>query len=119
LQAATVSLVSLALFQWINLLFVRANHTQSLMSPKLWQNRNVLWTLGISALVLGNIVYNPLAQDLLETKGLSVGDWLSIAAITLVYAAIRWFVRSERRHSRRSIIELHQTIHGPDAAPKI
>jgi Ca2+-transporting ATPase len=119
LQATTVSLASLALFQWINLLFIRANHTRSLTSPKLWRNHNVLWTLGISVLVLGNVIYNPVLQDILGTKALTAGDWLSILAIALVYAAIRWFVRSERKHTRRAIIALHQEVHGPNSAPKI
>jgi hypothetical protein len=36
-----------------------------------------------------------------------------------MYTVIRWFVRSERRHTRHAIIELHQKVHGPNAAPKI
>jgi Ca2+-transporting ATPase len=119
LRAATVSLVCLALFQWINLLFIRANHTRRLTSPKLWHNHNILWTFGISLLLLGNVVYNPLLQHHIGTKPLTIGDWISIVVIAGMYTVIRWFVRSERRHTRHAIIELHQKVHGPNAAPKI
>lgn len=118
-HAVTVSLASLAIFQWINLLFIRANHTKRFTSPKLWQNRNVWWTLGLSLLVLGNVIYNPLLQRLLDTQALTVSDWLIVAVMSLAYGGIRWVVRHERKHSRHAIVELHQQVHGKHAAPRI
>jgi magnesium-transporting ATPase (P-type) len=119
LQATTVVVASLALFQWINLLFIRANHTKSLASPKLWRNHNVFWTLAISLLVLGNVIYNPIMQNFLGTQALGLDDWLIVITLAILYGAIRWFVRSERKHSRRAIVELHQAVHGTRAEPKI
>jgi Ca2+-transporting ATPase len=113
LVAALLTLVNFLFF------FVRANHTRSLTSPKLWQNRNILWALGISLLIMINVVYNPLLQPFLGTQPLGVADWLSIFSIALFYGGIRWFVRTERRHNRRAIIELHQDVHGVGAGPKI
>lgn len=119
LQAATVTLASLTVFSWINILFIRANHTRNLSSPKLWQNHNIFWALGISLLLLGNIVYNPVLQNVFDTRALNINDWLSIITISMLYAGIRWIVRTERKRSRRAVVELHQNIHGPNSALKI
>jgi Ca2+-transporting ATPase len=118
-QAATGTLVSLTLFSWINLLFIRANHTKSLQSQRLWRNHRVPAALGIGLLLLAAIVYSPSLQALFGTEALNTGDWLSSLAIAMLYAGIRYMVRTERKHSRRAIIALHQEVHGPSSQSKL
>lgn len=118
-HAATIALASLAICQWLNLLFVRANQTPAMSNPALWRNARLFWALVLSVLLLLGIVYIAPLQQLLATESLRLGDWLSVGLVGLVYGAIWSVVRHERKHSRHALIALHHEVHGRGSNARI
>jgi magnesium-transporting ATPase (P-type) len=118
-HAATVALASLAICQWINVLFVRANQAAAMKNPALWRNSRLLWTLAVSLLLLAAVIYLAPLQRLLLTEPLSLADWLSICLVGAIYGLVWSTVRHERKHSRQALIALHHEVHGRGSGARV
>lgn len=97
-KALTVSLTTLAAFQWFNVWNCRSDR-ESIFQMNPFSNKSLVFaTLGIIGLHIF-AVYNPLMQRLLHTTALDVGDWLIIVSVALsivvVEEARKFLVRKQ------------------------
>lgn len=95
-KALTVSLTTLAVFQWFNAWNCRSER-DSVFATNPFSN---VYLIGATAIVISLqliAVYNPLAQKILHTTALSLFDWLLIipvaASILLAEEARKWWMR--------------------------
>lgn len=101
-KAWTVSLTTLAVFQWFNAWNCRSIK-RSVFSMNPFSNRYLLAATAVVVLLQLLAVYHPLFQGLLRTTSLSLADWALIVpvafSIVVVEEARKYFVR--RAQSRR------------------
>jgi len=101
LQASTIAFMTIAICQYINFLLLRGD----LKSIK--DHRHLLWTAGLSAFFVLNIIYNPLLQPLFGTGALSYLDWAAVFLAALLYTAARQFHIHTSKHSGKNLIRKH------------
>jgi Ca2+-transporting ATPase len=109
-QATTVALVTLAFCQGINLLFVRADEHPHVLTDYLLSNKKLLQAFGVSMFLILNVVYNPVFQSIFRTESLGVANWAAAIVAAGIYALVRRLQRYTRKHSRHSVIKLHQEL---------
>jgi Ca2+-transporting ATPase len=93
-KAWTISLTTLAVFQWFNAWNCRSERT-SLFKTNLFSNKFLLGATAIVVLLQLLAVYNPIFQNILRTVPLSLSEWLVIvpvAASVLVVEEARKFL---------------------------
>jgi hypothetical protein len=111
LQATTLAMLILVVCSWLTILFVRAEHHNTLFGDHQWHNKKLLRAWGVAAFGLLNVACNPLIDSLFGTRGLDIIDWcLAIVAISF-YIGCCHFQRHLRHHSRHSVLQLHREIH--------
>lgn len=108
-QATILTYLTLVLCQFINLLFVRTSDKEPFFSRYLWSNKKLLIAFGASLFCILNIIYNPVVQPYFKSGSLSVADWLYAFAALIIYLTVRLFQRWSLRHSRATVLQLHQT----------
>jgi len=109
-QATTLSMLTFALCQWINMLFLRADEHKTVFSSFLFKNLQFyLMSLG-SLIVLGFIIYTPKLETFFGTYSLGLSDWLLALAMVAIYGLLRLAQRHTRKHTRHAIIELHHEL---------
>ena len=111
LEATTLTYVTLVLCLYVYLLFERADAHEKIFTSYLWSNQKLLIAFGLSFILIGNIVYNPLLHSYFSTADLGWGDWLSALLGAGIYFMIRLAQRHTRKHSRRAVIGLHNEVH--------
>jgi len=86
-EAWTISLTTLAVFQWFNVWNCRSE-SKSIFQVDFFSNR---WLLGATTVVIilqMLAVYNPLLQSILRTVPLSLSEWLMIIPIAASIIAV-------------------------------
>jgi len=106
-QATTLALVTFALCQAVNILFVRADEHLHMGTKFLWENKKLLRAFAMSGFLLLNLVYNPLLHSLLGTAPLSLLEWIVALFCTTIYIGGRRLQRHSRQFSRHAVRELH------------
>ncbi|MBM4402710.1 MAG: cation transporting ATPase C-terminal domain-containing protein, partial [Candidatus Cloacimonetes bacterium] len=100
-KAWTVTLTTLAVFQWFNAWNCRSDD-KSIFRMNLFSNKFLVGATAIIVFLQLFAVYNPLMQKLLRTEPLELSDWLVIvpvaASIILVEELRKLFYR--RKMSR-------------------
>lgn len=95
-KALTVSLTTLAVFQWFNAWNCRSER-ESVFTTNPFSNIYLVLALFVVIALQTLAVYNPLAQQLLHTTALSWSDWLLIvpvaATVILAEETRKWFAR--------------------------
>ncbi len=98
-KALTVSLTTLAVFQWFNAWNCRSDR-DSVFTTNPFANLYLVAALALVIFLQIIAVYMPFAQGFLHTAPLSLVDWLVIipVAFTVVIAeeTRKWFVRRSR-----------------------
>jgi len=106
MQATILTYVTIVLCQFMNLLLVRSQG-QPLFSSYLWSNKKLLAAFAVSAVLILNIVYNPLIQPYFGSGSLSGYDWLTAAAAATLYTLFRLFHLHSKKNSRKELIRKH------------
>jgi Ca2+-transporting ATPase len=103
-KAWTISLTTLAVFQWFNAWNCRSD-SKSIFQMNFFSN---VWLLGATAVVISLqvlAVYNPLFQSILRTVPLSLSEWMTIipiaASIVVVEEIRKFFYR--RKTTRETV----------------
>lgn len=95
-KALTISLTTLAVFQWFNAWNCRSDR-ESVFATNPFSNIYLVGALGLVVVLQLVAVYNPIAQRLLHTTELSLFDWFLImpVAATVICAeeARKWWIR--------------------------
>jgi len=98
-KALTMSLTTLAVFQWFNAWNCRSDR-ESVFTTNPFANGYLVAALGVVIALQVFAVYVPFAQQFLHTTSLSLADWLLIipVASTVLFAeeARKWIVRRRR-----------------------
>jgi len=103
-KAWTITLTTLAMFQWFNAWNCRSE-TESLLRMNPFSNKYLIGATVVVFLLQIMAVYNPFLQKLLHTTPLTLNEWLMIlpvAASVIVLEEVRKFLY--RRH-------IHHKIH--------
>jgi Ca2+-transporting ATPase len=109
-QATTVAFVTLAFCQGINLLFVRADEHPHVLTDYLLSNPKLLKAFGVSLFLILNVVYNPALQTIFRTEALGITEWAATIVAAGLYALLRRLQRYTRKHTRHSVVKLHQEL---------
>jgi len=107
-SATTLVLLTFTMTQTLNLIFIRADAESKLMPSLNLKNKKLVQAWLLSAFVLLNMIYDPLLQAVFKTKSLGFMDWISAAALALVYFGLRLLQRHTREHTRHAVIKLHR-----------
>jgi Ca2+-transporting ATPase len=107
LHATALTYVTLVLCLLANVLMRRSQ--QGLFTRYQLHNRSLWLAMLLSAFAVANIIYNPWLTDYFHTAPLDLLDWLTAAAVMAIFIAIQEFLRWSQKHSRRSVLELHQS----------
>ena len=83
----TVSLTTLAVFQWFNLLNVRT-YFSSIFSARLFSNKLLLLAFVVAITLQLSVVYVPFLQDIFRTTALEISDWIIILSFGLVIVLV-------------------------------
>lgn len=98
-KAWTMSLTTLAIFQWFNAWNCRSDN-RSVFASNPFSNIYLVWATVIVTLLQLFAVYNPLAQKVLHTTPLALSEWLAIlpiaASIIFVEEIRKLFSRNSR-----------------------
>lgn len=97
-KAWTVSLTTLAMFQWFNAWNCRSER-KSLFGMDLLSNKWLVAATGLVVLLQIAAVHAPVMQSVLRTVPLSVGEWLMIVPV----AASILFVEELRKFAARAV----------------
>lgn len=93
-KAWTISLTTLAVFQWFNILNIKS-HYRSVFSKETFNNKYLFIGI-VGAVALHSFaIYTPFMQALLKTTGLSWSEWqmiLSFAFVVIIVEEIRKLV---------------------------
>ncbi len=119
MQAATITFLTLAACQFINLLFVRADSHTRFFSSYLWSNTWLLGAGAVSLLLVCAIVYIPQLQQYFGTMPLDLADWLMVIAASGVYFGLRLLQRHTRQHARHAVVKLHHEVYGKGSPAQI
>jgi Ca2+-transporting ATPase len=106
-QATTLTFVSVAVCQFVNIMLVRSDEHERFFTHYIWSNKKLLIAFAISFFCIANISYNPWIQPYFRTGPLSIGDWLSVIVIAAIYFIVRLLQRHTRKHTRKAILALH------------
>lgn len=98
-KAWTISLTTLAAFQWFNAWNCRS-HINSIFSSKPFSNKFLVGATGIVIGLQLLAVYNPFFQKVLRTVPLNGKDWLIIIAVAFSIIVVEEFRKSLYRKSR-------------------
>jgi Ca2+-transporting ATPase len=93
-KALTISLTTLAVFQWFNAWNCR-HERESIFSLGFWSNKYLLGATAIVVSLQLLAVYTPFLQNILHTEPLSIFEWLMIvpvAASIIVAEELRKFL---------------------------
>jgi Ca2+-transporting ATPase len=97
-KALTMSLTTLAVFQWFNAWNCRSEHESAAADP--FANRYLVAALALVVALQLVAVYVPLMQGFLHTAPLSLTDWLIViplaSTVLLAEEARKWLVRRSR-----------------------
>lgn len=109
-RAWTISLTTLAVFQWFNAWNCRSD-SKSIFQMNFFSNR---WLVGATGLVIGLqllAVYHPLLQSILRTVPLSFSEWLIIipvaASIVVVEEFRKALYRARVAHKATKVAETY------------
>ena len=111
-RAKAVALLTLLLCQCINLVLVRAAHHDKFFTSHLWQNKRLLYNLGLFLLVLVLIIYLPGVNTFFATSPLGVMDWLWAMSAAALYLGFRLLQRHTRKHTHGAVLKLHRKVYG-------
>ncbi len=106
-SATILTYITIVLCQFMNLLLVRSDESESLFTRYLWSNKKLLAAFAISFFCIFNIIYNPIIQPYFHAAPLSVTDWFYAILAAALYLSIRLFQRYTRTHSRNALLEKH------------
>ncbi|MDO8577208.1 MAG: HAD-IC family P-type ATPase [Candidatus Daviesbacteria bacterium] len=99
-KAWTISLTTLAVFQWFNAWNCRSD-TKSIFRQNLFSNKFLIVATVFVILLQMLAVYTPLLQKLLHTVPLSLSDWLMIIPVALSIVVVeeirKFFARRKLR----------------------
>lgn len=98
IKAWTISLTTLAVFQWFNAWNCRSED-KSIFQMSPFSNKFLLSSTTMIAVFQFFAVYNPLMQKFLHTTALSLDDWLMIvpvAASVMIIEEIRKYIHRKR-----------------------
>jgi Ca2+-transporting ATPase len=109
-QATTLTYLTLVLCFYVYLFFERADSHESIWTSYLWSNKKLLIALGISFVLIGNIMYNPWVEPYFSSGPLDVIDWLTAFGCAGLYLLFRLANRHTRKHSRRAVLALHHEL---------
>src|SRR5262249_39398767 len=77
----------------------------------------IIWSILFALLLC--IIYSPWTQIMLGTASLSVADWLLVIGVARVYGLFVLLQRHARRHSRHSVLRLHQQTFGTSSKARV
>ena len=101
-KAQTITLTTLAAFQWFNAWNCRSEK-RSIFKIGLWSNPYVLGATVLVILLQLLAVYHPFMQKFLRTTALDIGEWILIiltaSSITVVEEVRKWFYRRKERRA--------------------
>jgi Ca2+-transporting ATPase len=108
LQATTLTYLTLVLCLYVYLMFERADSHEKFFTAYLWSNKKLLIAFAISFLLIGNILYNPWVRPYFSSGSLGWADWFTALAFAALYMVIRLLQRHTRKHTPRTVLELHK-----------
>lgn len=110
-QATTLTYLTLVLCLYVYLMFERSDAHEKFFTEYLWSNKKLLVAFGLSFFLIGNIMYNPLIRPYFSSGPLSIMDWLTALACASLYMSFRLLQRHTRKHTRKSVVQLHRQVH--------
>ena len=99
-KAWTISLVTLAVFQWFNAWNCRSEH-QSIFTTNPFSNKYLVGATGVVILLQLFAVYHPTMQKILHTAPLTASEWgasIAVAFSIVVVEEVRKFFYRKRYH---------------------
>lgn len=109
-EATTLTFLSLVLCLCVHLVFERSDRREKFFTRYLWSNERLMGGFAASLILIINLLYNPWIQPYFGTTALSLGDWLSVLACTVLYFGFRLLQRHTRKHTRRAVVQLHRDL---------
>jgi magnesium-transporting ATPase (P-type) len=111
LSASSISFITFALCQLINLMLVSADEQKNLFANHLWDNKKLNQATLVSIFLLLNAVYNPLLRPAFNLSAVGFDGWLIIVLAVTIYGSLRLLQRQSRKHTRHAVVKLHREIH--------
>jgi hypothetical protein len=76
-----------------------------------------MWlAVSLSLFSIANIIYNPWIAPYFHSAPLTFVDCLTAIGAAAIFVAVREFQRYNRKHHRRTVVELHHKIHSASRA---
>lgn len=117
-HAATVTLASLVLGQWVNALLAFGD-LKTLRQFYRRINTPVLAADVLAFTILLGIIYFVPIQTLLATRSLTLADWLCIVLGTALYASLHLLEYHTRQHTRHAVVQLHHEKFGKSSTARV
>lgn len=98
----TISLTTLAVFQWFNVWNVRTDFS-SIFSARFFSNKLLIWAFIVAVLLQLSVVYVPFMQNIFRTAPLDFSDWviiLSFASSIVLVEEIRKLIMRYRKNKK-------------------
>lgn len=111
-RATSLTLLTVVLCQFANIMFVRANAHEKFFTSYLTSNKLLLWAFGVSFFFILSIMYNPVVRPLFKTGPLEFGDWCMALLAAVIYVIVRLTQRHTRLHTRKAVLSLHRQLRG-------
>ena len=108
LKATALTYLTIVLCQLANILQRRS--VRGLFTRYQFHNRQLWLAMALSLFCVANIIYNPWIAPYFKAGPLSAIDWLYALGAAAIFIAIREFQRTQRKHSRQAVLELHQQV---------
>ena len=108
MSATILTYLTIVLCQFVNLMLVRTDERERVLTRYIWGNKKLLIAFAISFFCIFNIMYNPLVRPYFAAGPLDLSDWLYAILAATIFLTVRLFQRYTRRHSRKAVLELHQ-----------
>lgn len=103
-EASSLALLTLIVCQFLNVMLARADRHERFFTRHLTVNKKLLVSFGLPAVAYIILVYS------VSGAILTLDDWLCAFGFAAVYFGVRLTQRHTRKHSRKSVIELHQRL---------
>jgi Ca2+-transporting ATPase len=101
-QATTLTYLTLVLCLYVYLMFERSDRHEHFFTNYLWSNKRLLIAFGVSFILIGNIIYNPIVQPYFSEGSLTQLDWLTALLCAGLYALIRLTFRQTRKRKSQT-----------------
>jgi Ca2+-transporting ATPase len=102
-QATTVSYLTIAVTQWMNILS-RRYPQKTFFDASLWNNQRMIQSIGLSILMVLFVVYVPFMSTFLGFAPIGLGAWMSVLLSGLVFLFTHELLKVYKRSKRRKII---------------